>query len=144
MDNRISAFLKANKNMTLCTARDNSPHCANCFYAFFPEKHLLVFKSDIHTLHIQNAQLNPRVAGTIIPDITKVGIIQGIQFAGIFIAPDTETDKELSRIYHKKFPFAIAMRSGIWAIKLIRVKMTDNTLGFGKKLSWEASGNINL
>tara|TARA_B100000508_G_scaffold18974_1_gene12660 strand:- start:1065 stop:1169 length:105 start_codon:yes stop_codon:yes gene_type:complete len=31
------------------------------------------------------------------------------------------------------------MSGRIWAIELIGIKMTDNTLGFGKKLIWTKS-----
>ena len=38
--------------------------------------------------------------------------------------------------YLKKFPFAIISKTDLWLVKLKQIKMTDNRLGFGKKLHW--------
>ena len=38
--------------------------------------------------------------------------------------------------YLKRFPFAILSNTKLWTIRLIGIKMTDNRLGFGKKLYW--------
>ncbi|MBK7558873.1 MAG: hypothetical protein IPI54_11635 [Chitinophagaceae bacterium] len=40
-------------------------------------------------------------------------------------------------IYLAKHPLALAIPGDIWALQLNSVKMTDSTLGFGKKLLWE-------
>jgi uncharacterized protein YhbP (UPF0306 family) len=32
---------------------------------------------------------------------------------------------------------AVAMKAPVWRLKLNYIKMTDNTLGFGKKLLWD-------
>jgi hypothetical protein len=34
---------------------------------------------------------------------------------------------------------ALAMPGHIWTIQLTEIKMTDNTLGFGKKIAWSRS-----
>lgn len=121
----------------MCTTSENQPYCASCFYAFDEEHHLLIFASDDHTNHIQQAVANPKVAGTINTETTTVAKIQGIQFTGVFIAPDDEQAKSFYKVYYKRFPFAKAKPSPIWGIQLNWIKMTDNTLGFGKKLVWE-------
>ncbi|MNF14966.1 hypothetical protein D3C80_2173750 [compost metagenome] len=38
--------------------------------------------------------------------------------------------------YCKRFPIAKVMKAPVWQLNLQEVKMTDNTLGFGKKLHW--------
>jgi uncharacterized protein YhbP (UPF0306 family) len=38
--------------------------------------------------------------------------------------------------YLKKFPFAIAAKLDLWVLHLEYVKMTDNRLGFGRKIEW--------
>jgi len=49
-------------------------------------------------------------------------------------------EKELENIYFKSFPYAVAMNPKPWQIKVNYFKMTDNKLGFGKKIIWsEAS-----
>jgi uncharacterized protein YhbP (UPF0306 family) len=38
--------------------------------------------------------------------------------------------------YLKRFPVAILMDTRLWIVKLTCIKMTDNRLGFGKKIVW--------
>ena len=45
--------------------------------------------------------------------------------------------KELKKLYFKAFPYAIAMNPALWQIKIDYFKMTDNKLGFGKKIIWQ-------
>ena len=137
MDNKISSFIEGQKNLTFCTSTNNNPYCASCFYAFMNENNYLVFMSDKDTRHIAAALINDKVAGTIIPDIGKRGTIKGIQFTGKFIIPRGELLEKSKKIYHKKYPFAIPLPGEFWAVELFSIKMTDNTLGFGKKLFWE-------
>ncbi len=53
--------------------------------------------------------------------------------------------KELSinkvrRTYLKRFPYAVAAPDlPLWILRPYRMKLTDNTLGFGKKLTWTAA-----
>lgn len=135
----MESFMESQKNLTLCTAVDNAPHCASCFYAYVSEGHFVVFKSDKKTQHVYNAFINDKVAGTIIPDIDKTGTIKGIQFIGKFIVPTGAFAEQVKKKYYGKYPFALAFAGDLWGIELQSVKMTDNTLGFGKKLSWERS-----
>lgn len=139
MDKKIVSFLEAQKNMSLCTAMDNVPHCASCFYAFVNEGSWVVFKSDKRTKHIVDALINDKVAGTIIPDIDRIGTVKGIQFLGKFVVPAGHLLEQAKKKYYGKYPFALAFTGDLWAIELLSVKMTDNTLGFGKKLIWERS-----
>ena len=37
----------------------------------------------------------------------------------------------------KKFPYAVLMKTTLWILEIEYIKMTDNRLGFGKKLIWE-------
>lgn len=138
MDEKIQFFLDGQKNLSFCTAVDNTPHCASCFYSYVSEGNFIVFKSDKNTMHIINALINDKVAGTILPDVDKVGTIRGIQFSGKFIVPEGGLLVNAKKKYYGKYPFALAMGGDLWAIELQFVKMTDNTLGFGKKTIWEA------
>lgn len=139
MDRRIERFIEEQKNMTLCTSVENIPHCANCFYSYLAGNHWLIFKSDRKTKHITDVLQNTRVAGTIIPDITKTGLIKGIQFSGELYPMTSGEREQAARIYYFRFPFALAMPGDLWAIHLLSIKMTDNSLGFGKKLHWRSS-----
>jgi uncharacterized protein YhbP (UPF0306 family) len=137
MDKKIQSFIESQKNLTFCTAIDNAPYCASCFYSYVLEGNFIIFKSDKKTTHIANALINDKVAGTIIPDLDKVGTIRGIQFTGNFIVPSGDLLEQAKKKHYSKYPFALAVGGDLWAIELLSIKMTDNTLGFGKKLSWE-------
>ncbi len=139
MEKRIRDFINNNKVLTMCTSVENMPYCASCFYAFDEINNLLIFSSENHTKHIQQAIANTKVSGTINTENKTIAKIQGIQFLGEFINPDEEQQKVFYRIYYNRFPFAKAKPAPIWAIELTWIKMTDNTLGFGKKLEWEKS-----
>ena len=137
MDEKIKAYINKNKVLTIATSIDNKPYCAICFYVFDEENNVLIFLSDDFTRHISEALKNKQIAGTIITKVTTVAKIQGVQFIGEFINPDKLQADDFYSKYYSKFPFAKAKSSPIWGIKLTSIKMTDNTLGFGKKLLWK-------
>jgi uncharacterized protein YhbP (UPF0306 family) len=137
MDKRITDFIESQKNLTVCTATDNQPYCASCFYAFNPLANTIIFKSGKETKHIVNALQNNQVAGTIVPDISKTGSIRGIQFTGRFAQPGIRELEKARSTYYKKHPLALASPGELWIIELTSIKMIDTTLGIGKKLSWE-------
>lgn len=136
MDTKIEAFIAQQKVFTMATCKDDLTYCASCFYAYDAVNQLLIFSSENHTNHIQQAIESTSVSGTINKENKTVAKIQGIQFAGEFINPTEEQQKTLYSIYYKRFPFAKAKPAPIWAIQLTWIKMTDNTLGFGTKLEW--------
>ena len=136
MDKKISNYISVNKVLTIATSVNNVPYCANCFYVFDEENKLLIFLSDESTRHITEAMDNKNVAGTINTEVTIVAKIKGLQFTGKFIDPNEDEKKLFYESYYEKFPFARAKLSSVWGIKLDSIKMTDNTLGFGKKLKW--------
>lgn len=137
MDSKIIKYISNNKVLSIATSIDNQPYCAICFYVFDIENKVLIFLSDNVTRHISEALKNKQVAGTITTKVTTVAKIQGIQFTGEFINPNEIEAVNFYEKYYEKFPFAKAKPSPIWGIKLTSIKMTDNTLGFGKKLLWE-------
>ena len=136
MDKTIVEFIKSNQVLTLATSFNNKPYCALCFYVFDEELNQLIFLASDKTRHINECLGNILVAGSINNCVTEVEKIQGIQFEGEFIAPNQLNTINLYKKYYKKFPIAAAMPSPIWAIDLTYIKMTDNTLGFGKKVIW--------
>jgi len=137
MDTKITKYLSINKVLTLCTSKADVPYCATCFYVFDEENKMLIFLSDSSTRHLSEALNNKNISGTINNGETSVVKIQGIQFQGLFVNPSKEQEASFYSIYYKKYPFAKAKPSPIWGIQLNWIKMTDNTLGFGKKIIWE-------
>ena len=65
-----------------------------------------------------------------------VGKIRGIQFQGIISEPESDLPANSKTAYLKRFPIAALMDTRLWIVKLTYIKMTDNRLGFGKKLIW--------
>lgn len=137
MDEKILKYIKKNKVFTMATSLNNNPYCAICFYVFDEQTTTLIFLSDITTKHITDALSNKKVAGTITTEVVTVAKIQGIQFTGEFVNPTKEQEDDFYDKYYSKFPFAKAKPSPIWGVQLSSIKMTDNTLGFGKKLMWD-------
>jgi uncharacterized protein len=133
-DQKAITFLKKHHVLTLATTVDSQPWCANCFYAFLEDEMAFVFTSGVETRHIREAVLNKKVAGSVVLETSIVGKIQGIQFSGNLIPVDGESAKNA---YLKRFPFAALMDTTLWVLEIEYLKMTDNRLGFGKKLYWE-------
>lgn len=136
-EKRIVDFINEHHVLTLATSLENSPWCANCFYIYLEEENCFVFTSDDETKHANHALSNSNVAGSVVLETNTVGKIQGIQFCGTMERPSDELQKKAKKAYLKKFPFAVLMKTSLWVLNLDYIKMTDNRLGFGKKLIWE-------
>lgn len=137
IDPKISKFINKHHVLTLAVSKNNVPYCANCFYAYMKDKNMLVFTSDETTRHANEAIENPNVAGSIVLETKVVGKIRGIQFNGKMYKPDEELYKKAHARYMKRFPYAMLMKTTLWVLELDFIKLTDNRLGFGKKLIWE-------
>ncbi|MQL49340.1 hypothetical protein BB987_04535 [Photorhabdus temperata] len=122
---------------TLCTTAENDIWCASCFYVFDADKIALWFMTEPHTRHGEMMQINSQVAGTVAGQIRNIAQIKGIQFRGEAIRLEGEEDKVARARYCRRFPVAIAAKTPIWQLDLSEIKMTDNTLGFGKKICWQ-------
>lgn len=136
IDSRITRFFKKHHVLTIATAVDGEPWCANCFYVYLEDENALVFTTDAGTRHGREFLLNPRVSGTVVLETLVLGKIRGIQFSGMVSEPSGELLSKAKLNYLKRFPVAILMNTHLWIVKLSHIKMTDNRLGFGKKLTW--------
>ena len=135
VDKRITDFIKRHHVLTLATvSSEGAPYCAACFYAYDKERNRLIFTSDDTTRHAQQMLENKRVAIGITLETRIVGKVQGAQICGIAERGD-EKDKAT---YIKRFPYAAVAPLNIWAVEPTFIKLTDNTLGFGKKLIWNS------
>ena len=138
-EKRIVDFIHEHHVLTLATSAENSPWCANCFYTYLEEENCFVFTSDEDTKHVQDVLTNINVAGSVVLETGTVGKIQGIQFAGKMEKPGKMLASKAKKAYLKKFPYAVLMKTTLWVICPEIIKMTDNRLGFGKKLIWRKS-----
>jgi uncharacterized protein YhbP (UPF0306 family) len=136
VDSRIIKFLRKHHVLTIATTVENEPWCANCFYAYLEEENLLVFTTDTDTRHGKEFVKNPLVAGSVVLETMVIGRIIGIQFQGIVSEPAGKMLTKAKWAYLKKFPPAVLMDTHLWVVKPTLIKMTDNRLGFGKKLIW--------
>ena len=136
VDIRIIKFFRKHYVLTIATAVENEPWCANCFYVYLEEENMLVFTTDTDTRHGQEFIKNPLVAGSVALETIVIGKIRGIQFQGIVSEPEGEMLSKAKRAYLKRFPPAVLMDTHLWIVRLTLIKMTDNRLGFGKKLLW--------
>ncbi|MBO5832427.1 MAG: pyridoxamine 5'-phosphate oxidase family protein [Alistipes sp.] len=135
IDKKITSFVKKHHVLTLATVgKSGMPYVANCFYAYDSQRNLFIFTSDVTTRHGAEMLDNPNVALSIPLETRVVGRVQGIQICGIA----ERGDDEARATYIKRFPYAAVAPLTLWAVRPTMMKLTDNTLGFGKKLIWES------
>ena len=135
IDQRIIDFIKRHHVLTLATvSNEGEPYCAACFYAYDKERNRLIFTSDDTTRHAQQMLQSAKVAIGITLETRIVGKVQGAQICGTAQRGDDEDRK----IYVKRFPYAAVAPLNLWAVEPTFIKLTDNTLGFGKKLIWNS------
>jgi uncharacterized protein len=138
MEKRMIDFMQGQRVATICCVdEENKPYCFSCFYAFDAEDQLIYFKSSPATHHAILLHQKPLVSGTIQPDRLNPLAIKGVQFNGEALIGNSVTVEKASAFYHKKYPFALAVPGEVWTIQADIIKMTDNTLSFGKKLVWQ-------
>ena len=138
VDERIIKFFRKHHVLTVATSVNNEPWCANCFYVYLEDENALVFTTDAETRHGREFVLNTTVAGSVVLETMIIGKIRGIQFQGTVSEPEGDLLDKAKTAYLKRFPVAALMDTRLWIMKLSYIKMTDNRLGFGKKLIWNS------
>ena len=139
-EKRVVRFINKHHVLTLATCSGSNPWCANCFYVYIEDENCLVFTSDYDTKHIRDVLKNCSVAGSIVLETKLVGKIQGIQFRGLMSEPGVDELPKVKSAYLKRFPYAVLMKTMFWKVNINYIKMTDNRLGFGRKLIWGEPG----
>src|ERR1035437_9233721 len=99
IDKKIIKFFRKHHVLTIATAVDNEPWCANCFYVYLEEERALVFITDSDTRHGKEFVKIPIVAGSVVLETMVIGRIRGIQIQGIFSEPDGEMLSKAKRAY---------------------------------------------
>jgi uncharacterized protein YhbP (UPF0306 family) len=135
---RILAFIRKHHVLTLAVSHRNIPWCASCFYCYMADRNLFVFTSDPETRHISDflACGHTGVSGTIALETRITGKIRGIQFAGNMRRLEKTEEQQARRKYLARFPVARLAKLELWGVEPTLIKLTDNRLGFGKKLVW--------
>ena len=137
---RIKTLLRRHHLLSIATVSEHGPWCASCFYAWDEKNNSLVITTDPATRHGSEFLASPAIAGTIALETWRVGRIRGIQFTGIIREPSDEDLRRAKKIYLRRFPYAALTELHLWVIELNHIKLTDNRLGFGKKIIWEKPG----
>ena len=133
IDPKIEKFISKHHVLTLATATPcGEPYCCNAFYAYSKGEGAFIFTSDKTTHHGAMMLENSRVAASVVLETRVVGRVQGLQITGR-VMPALEGDKTL---YLKRFPYAAVADLTLWRLEANMLKLTDNTLGFGRKLIW--------
>ncbi len=134
---RIVRFIKRHHVMTLATSDGQGVWCSNLFYVYVAAENRFVVTSDAHTRHARQAAANPSVAGSVVLESRMVGKLQGLQFtATMRPTQDDDAGVKARAAYLKRFPYAAMAELNLWTIEPGEMKLTDNRLGFGKKLHW--------
>lgn len=136
LHNRIKSLLKRHHLLTVATSADGVPWCASCFFSWDISLCAFIITTDPATRHGSEFRGNPRVAGTIALETKRVGRIRGLQFTGVVSEPSGDDLKAARRSYLRRFPYAALADLHLWIIKPDFMKLTDNRLGFGKKITW--------
>jgi uncharacterized protein YhbP (UPF0306 family) len=142
IDKKILSFIARHHQFVLATVVNNTPWTANCFYAWIQELSMFVFTSDLHTRHAGEMLQNKLVAGNISLETGIIGKIQGLQFSGSAFLLEGEKLDFGKKSYLKRFPVALLMETTLWGFDPDHFKLTDNRLGFGKKLIWQKNQKI--
>jgi len=133
----ITAYLKKQHVLSLCVGDAQSLWCANCFYAFNEPDMSFYMLTEHTTRHGQLLSVNPHVAGTVSNQTITVSLIKGAQYSGEMSVLSGEEAQDARRIYTGRFPLAKLATTPIWRLRLDEIKLTNNKLGFGTKLSWQ-------
>jgi len=139
LNKRIIKFIKSHHILTLATSSNNEPYCATCFYSYLEKENLFIITSDYETRHVKEMIKQNKISGAIALETKIIGKIRGIQFTGTITDLKDQNNTSARISYLKRFPFAILKETALWSIEPDYIKMTDNRLGFGKKLYWNKS-----
>lgn len=132
----IEEFIAKHHVLTLATCVAEEISACSLFYVYDADSQNFIVASAKETVHIRHIEQHNKVAGNIVLETDEVGKIQGLQFRGTFLPEPTQAQKKL---YFKRYPYALAIQPTLWRLEVAFFKLTDNRLGFGKKLTWRRS-----
>ncbi len=132
----ISRWLKKQHVLTYCVGADEALWCANAFYYYDRERVAFYVLTEATSRHGELIGKGSFVAGTVNGQPKTVALIRGVQFRGKIHRLEESEAGSVRELYCKRFPVARVATAPVWEIQLDELKMTDNTLGFGKKLRW--------
>lgn len=129
-------YLKKQHVLSLSCHNAQEIWSANCFYIFDEASMAFWLMTEPDTRHGALIEGNPQVAGTVNGQPKSVLLIKGVQYRGRMQRLQGEAESRARSAYQKRFPVARKVSAPLWEITLDELKMTDNALGFGKKILW--------
>lgn len=136
LPDRIIRFLGEHHLLTMAASDVSDIWCSHAFYVFLEEEAAFLITSEDHTRHIKLAQKSNVVAGGVALETDKIGEIRGLQFKAQMEICDDSLLGPYKMKYLKRFPYAILKGGDLWKLSITEAKLTDNRLGFGKKIKW--------
>lgn len=133
---KIELFISEHHVMSLATSFGEELSVCALFYAYNPSKKQFIFASSRDTKHIEQIEKFPKVAANILLETKSLSAIKGVQIQGVVTQANGLQEK---KIYFKAFPYAALLLPTLWVLSVDSFKMSDNSLGFGKKLIWQRS-----
>ena len=133
---KIEHFIQQHHVMGLATHHGQDISVCSLFYAYNTKRQCFVVASALETTHIKHIMQQNTIAGNIVLETEEVGRIQGLQFQGIMKRLE---DKGCKELYFNHFGYARVLVPTLWEIEVDFFKLTDNRLGFGKKILWRRS-----
>ncbi|MFW0699374.1 YhbP family protein [Pantoea sp. R13S299] len=129
-------YLRKQHVLSLCCTADDQLWCANCYYVFDETRMVFWIMTEPDTRHGELMVQNPQIAGTVNGQPRSVLLIKGVQYRGRIKRLEEATEQIARAAYQKRFPVSRKVSAPLWEIVLDEVKMTDNALGFGRKIGW--------
>ena len=137
LDKRIQEFIEQHHVLVLATCADGQPYCCDCFFAYKSENNTFIIKTDAeNTRHMKETAQNNKVAASIVLETKEIGKLQGLQICAKAVIPEGDNLSQAKKTYLKHYPYAIAVPGTYVVLEPEYYKLTDNRLGFGKKLIW--------
>lgn len=137
---KIITYLSSQTSLSLCCVDDGMPYCCTCFYVLDAQRISFYFSSSLNTYHANIMLKSSRVAGTVADQTQSVMHLQGVQYQGRVKLLMDEEEKRARQLFYASYPIAKLKKAPMWEIMLNSLKMTNNKLGFGKKLLWSRNG----
>lgn len=139
IENIFIEFIAKHHVMTLATVSEEiGLSCCSLFYVYIKSENVFVFSSSEETRHASSMLKNSKVAANILLETKVIGKLEGLQIEGEVFRSEESGISGLKKAYLKKYPFALVMDVDLWVLKPYILKLTDNKLGFGKKLLWSS------
>ena len=131
---KIEEFIGKHHVLTLATYSEELLSACSVFYAYDSKTQSFIFASDAQSEHGANMLKSKDVAANVLLETEEIGKIQGLQIKGKATLLE---EKRLNSLYFKSFPYARVLSPQLWQLKVQSLNLTDNRLGFDKKLTWK-------